>query len=54
MNGTLRKEYVENSDAARTMIHSRRKVREDGKAAADAAATEGVYKPEGSPHSVTS
>lgn len=43
MNGTLRKEYVENTDAVRTMIHSRRKFREEGKSAADVVATEGVY-----------
>jgi hypothetical protein len=43
MNGTLRKEYVENTDAVRTMIHSRRKFREEGKAAVDEAAAEGMY-----------
>jgi hypothetical protein len=43
MNGTLRKEYVENTDAVRTMIHSGRKLREERKAAVDEAAAEGVY-----------
>lgn len=42
MNGTLRKEYVENTDAVRTMIHSGRKFREEGKAAVDEAAAEGI------------